>query len=117
MALATSSTSPRLAAFRNRSGTGNSLAARTILLHAEQGLGDTIQFIRYASLVKQCGGTVVVECQPPLRRLLQRCPGIDRLVPRGGDLPAFDTHAPLLSVPRILGTSAGDCSGNGTLPL
>ena len=45
---------------------GSSLAGRTILLHAEQGLGDTIQFIRYAPLVKSSGGTVILECQPAL---------------------------------------------------
>jgi tetratricopeptide (TPR) repeat protein len=84
---------------------GESLAAKTILLHAEQGLGDTIQFIRYAAIVKQHGGAVVVECQKPLVALLQGCPGIDRLVGQGDDLPAFDVQSPLLSVPGILKTS------------
>jgi hypothetical protein len=78
---------------------------RTILLHAEQGLGDTLQFIRYAPLVQQRGGEVVVECQETLLPLLATCPGIDQLVARGAPLPAFDTHAPLLSLPGILGTT------------
>jgi hypothetical protein len=75
------------------------------LLHAEQGLGDTIQFIRYASIVKQLGAAVIVECQELLLGLLDSCPGIDQLVAQGDALPAFDVHAPLLSLPRILKTS------------
>ncbi len=86
---------------------GSSLQGKTILLHAEQGLGDTIQFIRYAPLVKALGCRVVVECQPALLGLLRRMPGIDQVVPRddgdatgspSGVLPAFDVHLPLLSV-------------------
>jgi tetratricopeptide (TPR) repeat protein len=84
---------------------GEPLAGKTILLHAEQGLGDTIQFIRYASIVKQLGATVVVECPKSLLPLLEGCPGIDQQVARGDDLPAFDLHAPLLSVPGIVKTS------------
>ncbi len=84
---------------------GSSLAGRTILLHAEQGLGDTIQFIRYAPLVKRRGGTVVLECQPALLPLLQGCAGVDRLVAQGSSLPPFDVHAPLLSLPGILETT------------
>ena len=91
---------------------GTPLAGRTILLHAEQGLGDTIQFIRYARELSQGFGVshpgacrVVVQCQAPLVPLLSRCPGIDQLVGRGAELPAFDVHAPLLSVPRLLGTT------------
>ncbi len=84
---------------------GSSLAGRTILLHAEQGLGDTIQFIRYAPLVKRRGGTVVLECQPALLPLLQSCAGVDRLLAQGSSLPPFDVHAPLLSLPGILETT------------
>jgi tetratricopeptide (TPR) repeat protein len=84
---------------------GGSLVGKTILLHAEQGLGDTIQFIRYTPIVKQLGGTVVVECQKPLLGLLEGCAGVDQLIGKGDDLPAFDVHAPLLSVPGITNTS------------
>jgi tetratricopeptide (TPR) repeat protein len=84
---------------------GTPLAGRTILLHSEQGLGDTIQFLRYAPLVKQHGGTVIVVCQPQLLPLAATCPGIDYLVTDGAPLPAFDVHAPLLSLPAILGTT------------
>jgi hypothetical protein len=75
------------------------------LLHAEQGLGDIIQFIRYAPLVKQSGGTTLLECPPSLVPLLTTCSGIDCLIPRGSQLPAFDVQAPLMSLPGILGTS------------
>jgi hypothetical protein len=85
---------------------GEPLAGKTILLHSEQGLGDTIQFVRYAEVVKEGNpeATVVVECEQPLVNLLQSCRGIDRLVTEGEELPAFDVQAPLLSLPGILGT-------------
>ncbi|HEY7310260.1 MAG TPA: tetratricopeptide repeat protein [Gemmataceae bacterium] len=85
---------------------GTPLEGRTILLHAEQGLGDTLQFIRYAPLVQQRGGVVLVEAPPRLLPLLERCPGIDRLVARGAALPDFDVEAPLLSLPDLVGTTA-----------
>ena len=72
------------------------------MLYAEQALGDTIQFIRYAALVKQRGGTVLVECQAALTLLLDGCPGIDRLVPSGSPLPAFEVQAALLSLPGLV---------------
>jgi tetratricopeptide (TPR) repeat protein len=84
---------------------GSPPAGRTVLLFAEQGLGDTFQFVRYAALVKRRGGTVVLACQPPLVPLLTGCPGIDRLVAIGSPLPPFDVQAPLLSVPGLLGTT------------
>jgi tetratricopeptide (TPR) repeat protein len=84
---------------------GEPLAGRTILLHAEQGLGDTIQFIRYAALVKQRGCKVIVECQRRLAPLLRSCRGIDLLVPQGDEWPPFDVHAPLLSLPRVFRTT------------
>jgi len=84
---------------------GSPLAGRTILLHAEQGLGDTLQFVRYASLVKRRGGTIIVECQPPLVKLLTGCPGIDQVVAYGDALPPFEFHAPLMSLPAIFGTT------------
>ncbi len=83
---------------------GSPLDGRRILLHAEQGLGDTLQFVRYAPLVKQRGGHVILECQLPLRRLLAGLQGVDELVARGGALPSFDCHAPLLSLPGIFKT-------------
>jgi tetratricopeptide (TPR) repeat protein len=84
---------------------GEPLDGRTILLHAEQGLGDTLQFVRYAPLVKARGGRVLVEFPRPVVRLLETCPGIDRVIPRGDPLPPFDVHAPLMSLPALLGTT------------
>jgi tetratricopeptide (TPR) repeat protein len=82
---------------------GAPLAGRTLLLHMEQGLGDMIQFIRYAALVR--GGRVVVECPGMLVPLFSSCAGIDRLVAEGDSLPPFDVHLPLMSLPHRLGTT------------
>ncbi len=87
---------------------GGPLDGKTILLHAEQGLGDTLQFIRYTPLVKARGATVLVECPAILHRLLARCAGIDGLVVQGGDLPAFDVHLPLMSLPNRFGTTVAN---------
>jgi len=84
---------------------GSPLDGRTILLHAEQGLGDTIQFVRYATLLKRQGCTVLLLCQKPLTRLLGRSNGVDQLIPIGDPLPPFDVHCPLLSLPRVVQTS------------
>ena len=84
---------------------GGPLAGRTIFLYAEQGMGDTIQFIRYVPLVKERGGQVIVACQSPLLSLLSSCPGIDQVLTGGADLPRFDCHSPLMSLPGILGTT------------
>jgi len=83
---------------------GAPLEGRTILLHAEQGMGDTIQFIRYARLVRDCGGKVLVACQRPLLRILEGTPGIDQVVEWGGPLPDFDVHCALMSLPGVFGT-------------
>ena len=76
-----------------------SLVGRTILLHAEQGLGDTLQFCRYVSLVAARGAKVIFEVQPSLLALLAALPGATQVVPQGAVLPAFDYHCPLLSLP------------------
>ena len=71
----------------------------SVLPVSEQGLGDTLHFIRYAPLVKQRGGTVVLACLKALHPLLANGPGIDRFVPLRTLPPDFDVHAPLLSLP------------------
>jgi tetratricopeptide (TPR) repeat protein len=81
---------------------GRRLAGERLLLHAEQGVGDTFQFLRYSNLAKALGARVFVECQANVKRLIARSPGIDLLFARGEALPAFDLHAPLMSLPRIL---------------
>jgi Tfp pilus assembly protein PilF len=85
---------------------GGPLNGKVILLHAEQGLGDTVQFIRYAPLVKERGGRVVVVCPDLLTQLLARSPGVDRVVASGLPLPPFEVHAPLLSLPGLFRTTA-----------
>jgi Flp pilus assembly protein TadD len=80
------------------------LAHKTILLHAEQGLGDTIQFVRYAPMLAATGAQVVMEVQRELAGLLGRVEGITAAVGRGDPLPAFDVHCPLGTLPRALGT-------------
>ena len=83
---------------------GSPLAGKTILLHAEQGLGDTIQFIRYAPLVQARGGKVVAACQGSLLRLLSHCRGIDELVAQETYAGKTDEHVPLLSLPHLFKT-------------
>lgn len=84
---------------------GSPLNGRTILLHAEQGFGDTIQFIRYATLVAQRGGLVMVECQPQLMQLMKSVTGVQSVFPFGATLPSFSCQAPLLSLPHLFGTT------------
>jgi len=96
---------------------GEPLGNRTVLLYAEQGLGDTLQFVRYASIVQRFGGRVVLECQPQLVKLLAGVPGIDQVIPAGANVPAganlppgtslphYDVQAPLMSLPGLLATN------------
>ena len=84
---------------------GEPLNGKTILLHAEQGLGEAIQFARFVPLVAARGGRVILEVQPPLLRLLQSLPGVERVIPRGEVLPSFDRHCPLMSLPLAFGTT------------
>jgi tetratricopeptide (TPR) repeat protein len=80
------------------------LDRRMILLLAEQGLGDTIQFIRYAPLLAQKGANVVLEVQPELKTLLSTVRGVASCRARGDTLPAFDVYCPLGSLPLALKT-------------
>lgn len=84
---------------------GKPFAGKTLLVHWEQGFGDTIQFVRYLPMVKKLGGTVVLECQTDLARLLASADGVDRLVASGGPLADFDLHVPLMSLPWLLETT------------
>ncbi len=83
----------------------NDLTNKTVLLHAEQGLGDTIQFCRYAALVKELGARVVLEVQPALKSLLADIKGVDCIVSKGEPLPSFEYHCPLLSLPFVFSTN------------
>lgn len=96
-------------AFREPLWTGDEdLRGKTLLVHAEQGLGDTIQFARFVSRVASRGAAVVLEVQPPLVPLLAGLEGAGSVIPSGAPLPAFDRHCPLLSLPRALSAGAGD---------
>jgi Flp pilus assembly protein TadD len=82
----------------------SSVKGKTLLVCSEQGFGDTIQFARYALLLKARGARVVLECQPPLRQLLSSLPGVDGVVPRGDPIPPFDLHVRLMTLPGQFGT-------------
>ena len=82
-----------------------SLKGKTILLHAEQGLGDTIQFARYATLLASRGANVILEVQRPLLRVLSRLQGAAAVIAREEELPHYDFHCPLLSLPLACGTT------------
>jgi Flp pilus assembly protein TadD len=84
---------------------GERLDDKIIVLHFEQGYGDTLQFIRYAPLVKQRVGTVLVLCQPRLLRIVARCPGVDLAFDGSSFAPHCDVHASLMSLPALLGTT------------
>ena len=80
------------------------LQRKTILLRAEQGLGDTIQFARYVPLIAAMGATVVLEVQPELKSLLARLAGAATVIARDEAPPPFDVHCPLGSLPLVLKT-------------
>lgn len=84
--------------------TGQDLAGKTLLAVSEQGMGDTLNFVRYGALVRARGGRMLVTAQKPLVRLLRQCPVLDGLATDGEKAPAFDYHVPLLSLPTVFGT-------------
>ena len=88
-----------------------SLQDKSILLYSEQGLGDTIQFCRYVSLVARLGAKVILEIQKPLWNLLKDLEGVSQLVARGDPLPAFDYQCPLMSLPLAFKTSLTSIPG------
>jgi Flp pilus assembly protein TadD len=91
---------------------GGPLAGRTILLHFEQGLGDTIHFVRYAPLVKARGGRVVLGSPKALAGVLASCPGVDQVALEQEPLPPFDVHASLLTLPGLFGTDLSNLPTN-----
>jgi Flp pilus assembly protein TadD len=84
---------------------GEDVAGGTVLLHAEQGFGDTIQFVRYAPMVAARGARVILAVQPALMRLARDVSGVHEVVGIGGDLPAHDIFCPLASLPGVFGTT------------
>jgi cytochrome c-type biogenesis protein CcmH/NrfG len=84
---------------------GRDLGGQRIFLHCEQGYGDVIQFSRYAALVAARGAHVMLGCPKPLQSLMQTVPGVAEVVTTRENLPPFETHAPLMSLPSIFGTT------------
>jgi FKBP-type peptidyl-prolyl cis-trans isomerase 2 len=84
---------------------GADINGRTILLYAEQGFGDTLQFIRYAPLLAKRGAKVAVECPKEMTALIGRIQGIEQVIPYGEPLPECDVRYPLLSLPLIFNTT------------
>ena len=84
---------------------GSPLAGKTVLVHAEQGLGDTVQFVRYLPMIKERGGTVLFQCQRGLVEICTGMRGIDQLAAVGAPLPPYDVQVALLSLPGIFGTT------------
>lgn len=83
------------------------VAGKTVLLHSEQGLGDTLQFCRYARHVSALGARVILEVQQPLLRLLQGLDGTSDVVAQNNTPSSFDFHCPLMSLPHALKNSVG----------
>ncbi len=103
---ATATFAPHRRNFKSPLWTGlQPLNGRTLLLHAEQGFGDTIQFIRYAPHLARLGATVVLEVQPELAELVSNMEGVTRVIARGDKLVPFDLHCPLMSLPHACRTS------------
>jgi Flp pilus assembly protein TadD len=84
---------------------GDDFRGQSLLLHAEQGFGDTLQFIRYAPLVKRRGGQVMLLCPGRLLRLLARCEGVDLAFDATSYVPDCHVHVPMLSLPTIFNTT------------
>lgn len=91
---------------------GEDITGQTILLHAEQGLGDTLQFARYAPLVAARGARVILEVQPSLVRLMRTLSGMTDVIAKGDPLPPFQAHCPLLSLPLAFGTTLDTVPAN-----
>jgi len=92
---------------------GSDLAGRRILLHTEQGLGDTIQMARYLPRVAQRGGTVILECSGPLVRLMRGVAGVANVVALGEPLPEFDVYCPIMSLPLMFKTTLATIPWDG----
>ncbi len=92
---------------------GQPLENGTLLIHGEDGFGDTFQFVRYASLAAKLCAHVVVECQPELQALVARVEGVSRVVPQGQALPAFDAHIPLICLPGAFRTTVDSIPWSG----
>ena len=84
---------------------GDPFPGKTLLLHYEQGFGDTLMFVRYARQAKALGGAVLLDAQVPLSDLVATCPGVDEVIPHGAPLPPFDLQVSLHSLPQVFQTT------------
>jgi tetratricopeptide (TPR) repeat protein len=91
--------------FPGRRWAGEDLTGKTLFLHAEQGFGDALQFVRFVPQVRKSGTRVVLECMPELQSLFAIAPGVDAVIEKGAPPPAYDYWLPLLSLPHVLGTT------------
>ena len=96
---------PALRAYPQPVWDGSALSGRTILLDPEQGVGDAIQFLRYAAPLAASGARVIAEVPRRLHRLLRTVPGLVALIDPKDPRPAFDVHAPLMSLPHLCGST------------
>ncbi|RJO72787.1 MAG: tetratricopeptide repeat protein, partial [Myxococcales bacterium] len=86
---------------------GQAMPGKTLLVHAEPGFGDAIQFARFAAHAKEkSGATVLLESPAELARLMETLQAVDKIAVQGGPLPAFDAHIPIMSLPALMGTVA-----------
>jgi tetratricopeptide (TPR) repeat protein len=108
---------PRFAAayrhFPQPTWEGQDLTGKTLLMHAEQGLGDSLQLIRYARPLAEGGARVIVACDRPLMPLFASVKGVSAAVDRAGALPSFDLWVDQMSLPRVMGTRVETIPDNG----
>jgi Tfp pilus assembly protein PilF len=97
--------------FRAPMWKGEPLEEKTILIHAEQGFGDTLQFVRYVPMVAARGARVLLAVQPTLHRLVTGYPGVSECISIAEKLPNIDFQCPLMSLPRVFGTTLASIPG------
>lgn len=97
--------------FTSPTWTGGDPAGKTLLIHDEQGVGDTIQFARYAQMIEALGGRAVLECNTQLTRLMKNMPGVSAVIGRFTPPPPHDAHVSLLSLPHLLKTTRDTVPG------
>ncbi len=103
---------PGLRAFVEPQWKGEPLNGSRILLHAEQGLGDTLQFLRYVPMVAAAGGQVLLDVPETIRRLAAEIPGVFAVTATGEPIPPFEWQCPLMSLPLAFGTTVGSIAAN-----
>ena len=84
---------------------GQDLRGKRILVYAEQGFGDTFQFVRYGKMLKEMGAYVIVQTQHHLKDIISQCPHLDEAISDREPIPAFDYHIALLSIPMVVKTT------------